>query len=88
QDLQVTPIKLEHVKEHVGSGVEAWYDDVYYKLGSQTFVNANSIKTDQTAVWISIDNVVVGKYILEQPLRKGIAPMLEELPYPITILSG
>lgn len=88
QDLQVTPIKLEHVKEHVGSGVEAWYDDVYYKLGSRKFVGAKSIKTEQTAVWISIDNVVVGKYILEQPLRKGIITMIEELPYPITILSG
>jgi Cu+-exporting ATPase len=88
QDLPDSSLFLEYVKEHVGSGIEAWYEDVHYKIGSQKFVGQQADQIDHTAVWISLDSLVFGKYVLRQPLRRGMLPLLASLHYPITILSG
>jgi P-type Cu+ transporter len=82
-------IDLEHVKEVKGAGVEAWYNDTYYKIGSASFIGvAQHINTATSNVWVAVNNVPYGRFELVQVLRNGIAKMLQELPCPITVLSG
>lgn len=83
------PRTVEHFKEHPGKGMEAWIDEVYYKIGSAEFLGVEKQDAGHHAeVWVQKDGVLLGKFEVRVEVRKGIDTMLHELPYPITLLSG
>jgi Cu+-exporting ATPase len=84
------PIKnkvLEHFKETL-SGMEAWVNDVHYRIGSASFVGTVSEKPSGSEVWISVNNQIQGKYTVHNVLRKNVEVMLQKVPFPVTVLSG
>lgn len=79
---------LENVKEIAGSGIEAWENETHYKLGSANFVGNENDAVLGSEVWVSIDNQIFGKYIIQNVLRSHVDRLVRELPYPVAVLSG
>lgn len=86
--LNSTVGNLENVKEVAGAGIEAWENETHYKLGSASFVGNENDPVLGSEVWISINNQLVGKYIIQNVLRAQVNRLVCELPYPVTVLSG
>jgi Cu+-exporting ATPase len=79
---------LEHIKEVAGAGIEAWENETHYKLGSASFVGNHSVAPMASEVWVSIDNKIYGKFIIQNILRAHVDRLIHELPYPVSVLSG
>lgn len=86
--LKQPSIILDNVKEIPGFGIEAWENDTFYKAGSVKFIGKNTMHDLGSAVWISINDVVVGKFEMENQLRENVDQLIHALPYSITVLSG
>ncbi|HRH99950.1 MAG TPA: heavy metal translocating P-type ATPase metal-binding domain-containing protein [Saprospiraceae bacterium] len=79
-------------KEIVGSGIEAWIDDQYYKLGSPSFVGH---QFDQkflkgSIVCVIIDQESIGHFQLETAIREFFPELVHKLKssFKLHILSG
>ncbi len=83
-----TPRLLENIKEVAGAGIEAWENETHYKLGSASFVGNSSVEPMASEVWVSIDNKIYGKFIIQNILRAHVDRLIHELPYPVSVLSG
>jgi len=86
--INATPRYLEHIKEVAGAGIEAWENETHYKLGSASFVGNESAAPVASEVWVSIDNKILGKFIIQNILRAHVDRLIHELPYPVSVLSG
>jgi len=82
--------EIENYKEFTGKGIEATCNKTTVKIGSELFVcNSKSSTTNETATYISIDDVFVGKFIFHSEIRRGIELMTNNLKgYNLHILSG
>lgn len=82
---------IEHFKETLGSGIEAWIDDQHYKMGSVQFVGTQS-QTDimGTKIVVAIDQEIVGEFVIETPYKKGIKALFQKLTkqFKLSILTG
>ena len=82
---------IEHFKETLGSGIEAWIDDQHYKMGSVQFVGSQS-QTDimGTRIVVAIDQEIVGEFVIETPYKKGIKALFQKLTkqFKLSILTG
>jgi P-type Cu+ transporter len=81
---------VENFKEHLGLGIEAWINEQHLKIGSSKFINATSIDTNTTQVFIKVDNIILGKFIIKNVYRKNIFNLLSSLKknYKVSIISG
>lgn len=85
----VAPVRLQHFKDIVGKGLEAWHEDHYIKLGSAAFFNQPGLER-QSIVFAGIDNVVIGQFVLSNVYRDGFARVFRSLgqKFKQYILSG
>ena len=78
-------------EELSGKGISAICAQKQVKIGSRSFTG-NSIDiedSNETSVYISIDNKSLGKFIFHSELRDGIAEMIKQLnQYRLHVLSG
>ena len=84
-------INVEHFEEISGSGIKAIIDGNRICIGSAKFVGINANNNDlQTAVYIKINEMVMGKYIFCNEYRAGLSELFAKLQekYGIKILSG
>lgn len=85
-------ITIKDFKEIVGSGIEAWYNDKYYKIGSNQFVSnlQNKNNENTSAVFLMIDDNVIGNFKIVQKYRLGLKDLIERIKnkFPISIISG
>lgn len=83
-------ISIEHFKEHIGQGIEAWVNDQHIKIGSAKFVGSYSSITNAAEVFVKVDENVMGKFILRNAYRKNIFGLLLSLKrfYKLSIISG
>ncbi|HSC53139.1 MAG TPA: heavy metal translocating P-type ATPase metal-binding domain-containing protein [Phnomibacter sp.] len=91
QYLHTQPVAVASVKEHAGSGVEAWIDDCYIKFGSPKFVwGHDHFDAATTVVAWSIDGHKQGMFLMQNHFRKGLRHMLATLLQRsrISVLSG
>jgi Cu+-exporting ATPase len=79
---------LEHIKEVAGAGIEAWENETHYKLGSAIFVGNVNDPVVGSEVWVSINNLLFGKFVIQNVLRAHVDRLVRELPYPVAVLSG
>ena len=79
---------LEHIKEVAGAGIEAWENETHYKLGSAIFVGNVNDSVVGSEVWVSINNQLFGKFVIQNVLRAHVDRLVRELPYPVAVLSG
>lgn len=83
-------LHVDDYKEIIGKGQQGFVEGKLVKVGSRSFVNAEGKSSiNQTEVYISIDNVVYGKYVYKNRYRKGLNELINQLSnYKLHILSG
>ena len=87
---QVDIRPLEHYEEHIGKGMEAIVGGERIKIGSAKFVAATENK-EETAVYVAINGVLLGKYTFKNPYREHIFDVFRQLEaqgYTLALLSG
>lgn len=79
-------------EEKFGLGISATIYGHQIKLGSSKFVGIESMQEDnlQTKIYLSIDDQVVGKFIIANSYREGIDSVIKNLSehYHLSLLSG
>ena len=85
-------LNIENFKNHPGLGIEAWFNEQHYKIGSAEFVRPE-IKKSQlpgSRVYIALDGKLLGCYTVRNTYRKGFESLVKSLKnkYKISILSG
>ncbi|MCA0932062.1 heavy metal translocating P-type ATPase metal-binding domain-containing protein [Lutimonas saemankumensis] len=81
---------LSEFEEFTSKGIEGRIDNKRILLGSASFVGMKDEKGLDTAVYVSFENKVKGKFIFKNAYRKGLREMIKELDlkYKISLLSG
>lgn len=88
---EVETIAISNYKEVVGQGIEVKYKEDKLKLGSSSFVNNDhEIKSLDTSVHISFNNIYNGKFTFKNSYRKGVNSLFRSLnnEYDLAVLSG
>ncbi len=84
--------EVKDFKNHTGSGIEGWINETYIKVGNATFVGIVQEREKQSgsAVFVKIENEVLGRYNVKGVYRLGFAQLMAELQtkYHVSILSG
>ena len=89
--------QVEHFFEYPGKGIAAEVAGLKIKLGSRLFVCGYSeysadtgTEVSGTKIWVSINEVPRGHFILTSALRPGVIPLLEDLKekYSLALISG
>lgn len=80
--------ELFNFEEHIGKGIEAIVGTDHYKLGSASWLEGGSATS--TAVYLSINNELMGHFRIEANYRKGLKEVLNRLGkrYKLSIVSG
>ncbi len=84
-------LTLEEFQEHTGKGIEGKYNQHSIKVGSASYVGeskSNSIAN--TAVYVSADEDVKGRFVFKNTYRDGMSQIFDELSNDLElgILSG
>lgn len=85
-------VKIESYRNTPGKGIEGWFNDSHYKLGSASFVGETGEEQSFAAsvVYFSVNGRVLGNFSIRNSYRKGMESMFSELSkyYKLAILSG
>jgi Cu+-exporting ATPase len=81
---------IEHLKEHAGSGLEAWYNDQHIKAGKASFVNvAETPHLQGGCIYFCIDGHTSGYFSVQAIVKEGISQLVHQLGnYKLSLLSG
>ncbi|UMB54807.1 heavy metal translocating P-type ATPase metal-binding domain-containing protein [Lutibacter sp. A64] len=76
--------------EILGKGIEATINNTTFKIGASSFVEAKSVATNETSIYIKINNEFKGYYLFKNSYREGTKEVFEKLGvnYNLVILSG
>ncbi len=91
QQVKLDLPEVTHFDELSGKGIDAICGNKNVRIGSKSFANETSDKTqsDETSVFISIENQYLGKFIFHSELRAGMDVMLEKISHlKLHVLSG
>jgi Cu+-exporting ATPase len=82
-------VQLTNHKEFPGKGVEAEINGEHWKLGNKKLVEVVD-ENNETEVFVSCNNTVLGRFVFASNYRKGIRQMFDALSvqYELHILSG
>ncbi|MFA6149901.1 MAG: heavy metal translocating P-type ATPase metal-binding domain-containing protein [Chitinophagaceae bacterium] len=84
--------EIESFKEIPGSGIEGWINDEHIKIGSAEFVGAqhSDSLTEGSAVFVKIDEIVLGVFQVRNVYRSGFEDVLKKLGkrFRMSVLSG
>ena len=85
--------ELKHVigfSETAGKGIEGIVDGDLIGLGSKSFVNPGSKQDEASAVYVSIEEKVIGKFVFCNRYRDHVPEMIYKLQkqYPVSVISG
>ncbi|WP_457609682.1 heavy metal translocating P-type ATPase [Lutibacter sp.] len=82
--------ELTNFEEVLGRGINATINNMDIKLGSANFVEKKSLKTNETAVYITINGKFKGCFTFNNSYREGMKDVFEILSktYKLIILSG
>lgn len=79
------------VKEIPGKGMEVWYKDVHYKIGSALFTKGkNDDEWNDTLVYVAVDGDIKAIFSFKIQLMPGTAALVKDLStdYELSLLSG
>ncbi|MBO0331307.1 heavy metal translocating P-type ATPase [[Muricauda] lutisoli] len=82
---------LEEFQEHTGKGIEGKYNQHSIKVGSAAYVGkSRSSSITNTAVYVSADEDVKGRFVFKNAYREGMSQIFNELSddLELGILSG
>jgi len=82
--------KISGFCEVPGKGIEGFVDGELIALGSKKFVYGSTEDEEETAVYVSVDEEVLGKFTFKNHYRKNIPKLIKELKhqYQLSVLSG
>jgi Cu+-exporting ATPase len=82
------PVHTEEFKELMGKGVQGIVNGKHIKIGSGNWIQSNS--TLGTAVYVSVENEVIGHFKINTSYRAGLTGILQRLGklVNLSILSG
>ena len=85
-----TNINLQGFKEVTGHGLEGFVEDAWLKMGSEEYVTGKKSKEKSTAVYISIEGMVHGRFRFSNRYRKSIPELISNLKdnYTLSVISG
>jgi Cu+-exporting ATPase len=85
--LNTEPMVFDEV---LGKGIYAEMEDETVKLGSASFVGSSKKINNETAIYVSLNNVIKGCFIFKNSYRVGMKEVFEQLSksYKLIILSG
>ena len=77
-------------EEILGKGIKGKINDDLILLGSSDFVGISNDESNQTSIFVKINDQIKGKYIFENSYRKGLNKVFQNLikNYKIAIISG
>lgn len=87
EPLNEIPAKFEEI---LGKGIAASINNINFKIGSASFVGVTAKETNETSIYIKINEVLKGNYIFKNSYREGTKEVFETLAtnYKLVILSG
>lgn len=82
--------EVQHFKLTEGKGVEAWYQEHFYKIGSPNFHQIEGEKVTGSQVVIAIDDAVKGVFHISNVYRFGIFDLIQKLKnkFALSVISG
>jgi P-type Cu+ transporter len=82
--------QVQQFKEYTGRGTEGVVNDTLIKMGSAFFVTGNDDANEKTAVYVSINNDVLGAFHFANHYRRNIFFLIKNLKkkYRVSVLSG
>ena len=85
-----TNINLQGFKEVTGHGIEGFVEDAWLKMGSEEYVTGKKSKEKTTAVYVSIEGMVHGRFRFSNRYRKSIPELISNLKnnYTLSVISG
>ena len=77
-------------KETTGEGIEGFAEDDWIKIGSEEYVTRRKSKEESTAVYISIEDKVQGRFRFSNHYRESIPELMRKLKsdYQLSVISG
>ncbi|HHH53134.1 MAG TPA: HAD family hydrolase, partial [Bacteroidetes bacterium] len=89
ENLNVAAIEFEGFKEYVGKGISGTIEGHEIKVGSESFVNDKPLK-NSNGVFVSIDGVIKGKFIIKNKYRKGLKDFINYFAsnFKLALVSG
>ncbi len=83
-------VPVINFREILGKGIQGELNKINYVLGSASFINTSTSTINETAIYVSINGVVRGRYIFKNSYRKGLDTVFKTLSsrYNLIILSG
>lgn len=81
---------ISHYKEITGKGITATIKGKKYKLGSEKFISNTSTKASNSEVHLSVDDIEIGVFSIQNKYRTGLKPLINNLgkKYKLHVLSG
>jgi len=82
--------KIIDFKEILGKGLTGKINGIEIKVGSANFVSSTEKLTNQTSIYIKLNDSIKGKYIFNNTYRTGLGHIFQTLAkqFSIAILSG
>ena len=90
-DTKIEEFTLESFEEIPGKGIKSLIEGNEIKIGSSNFVrNYDDESSDSTAVYISINNKILGSFQIKNVYRNGLKEVVESLSskYKFSVISG
>jgi len=83
-------LQVKGFKETTGKGIEGFVNDDLLRIGSYEFVTGDSTRQHGTAVFISIENKLMGYFLFSNHYRESVPSLLQELRghYRLSVISG
>jgi Cu+-exporting ATPase len=81
---------LEEFTERPGKGIEGVVDGQFISIGSKKFVFGSEDKEDVSAVYVSVEDRIIGRFVFKNHYRNDIPTLIKNLrkKYPLSVLSG
>lgn len=85
-----THLKITAFEEVTGKGIEAIVDGELITLGSREFVTGSKLPELESAIYLSVEGEVLGKFNFRNQYRDNIPTLIRQLrkKYKVAILSG
>jgi Cu+-exporting ATPase len=83
-------IALQAVREYAGKGIEGYAEQTLLRIGSAAFTGAADTADNRSSVYVSFNNLLRGKFIVQNRFREDLADMLAQVApkYKLAVLSG
>jgi P-type Cu+ transporter len=82
--------KIGGFAEIPGKGIEGYVDGELVALGSKTFIYGAKDEEEETAVYVSVEDQVLGKFKFKNHYRENVPSLIKQLKrqYNLSVISG